>query len=100
MNKGLPPTRRNARTGELTPPGISSSAAANNCCDLECMFVCRLYSTDCFFRFDRDRAKARQPHRTRRSAFGLREKLPFGVVHEDLGIFARLTELACKLRGF
>src|SRR5437660_6014702 len=28
--KGSPPTFRNARTGELTPPGIFFSAAANN----------------------------------------------------------------------
>ena len=29
MNRGVPPTERNARTGELTPPGISVLARAN-----------------------------------------------------------------------
>ncbi len=28
--RGVPPTARNARTGELTPPGITRCAAANN----------------------------------------------------------------------
>ena len=35
MNGGLPPTERNARTGELTPPGMISSALRNNSSDLE-----------------------------------------------------------------
>src|ERR1043166_2053910 len=30
MNSGVPPTPRKARTGELTPPGISSSARSNS----------------------------------------------------------------------
>src|SRR5208337_3707419 len=30
---GWPPTARNARTGELTPPGIYFSASANNLSD-------------------------------------------------------------------
>src|SRR5215208_3552514 len=30
MNRGAPPTARNARTGELTPPGITSRARANS----------------------------------------------------------------------
>src|SRR4051812_33035503 len=30
---GSPPTPRKARTGELTPPGIYSSARANRACD-------------------------------------------------------------------
>src|SRR5688500_16677671 len=29
MNRGVPPTPLNARTGELTPPGMTSRAAAN-----------------------------------------------------------------------
>src|SRR4030095_526938 len=45
MNLGVPPTPRNARTGEFTPPGINSSAVANNCSELllliglDCMFM-------------------------------------------------------------
>ena len=31
---GLPPTARNARTGELTPPGMYRRAEANNSSDL------------------------------------------------------------------
>jgi hypothetical protein len=30
MNNGVPPTLRNARTGEFTPPGISRPARANS----------------------------------------------------------------------
>src|ERR1700679_2968436 len=33
---GLPPTARNARTGELTPPGINFSASAKSLSDLAC----------------------------------------------------------------
>src|SRR6476619_5751902 len=33
MNRGVPPTPRNARTGELTPPGISSTAFENSSSD-------------------------------------------------------------------
>src|SRR5579859_2437331 len=29
MNRGVPPTEPNARTGEFTPPGVTSSARAN-----------------------------------------------------------------------
>ena len=29
MNRGVPPTARNARTGELTPPGMRRWARAN-----------------------------------------------------------------------
>src|SRR5262249_33542158 len=37
MNRGVPPTPRNARTGEFTPPGIRFCAVENNCSDLlEC----------------------------------------------------------------
>src|SRR5947209_10097590 len=39
MKRGVPPTPRNARTGELTPPGISSTARANNAADLSCASV-------------------------------------------------------------
>src|SRR5579863_1175060 len=35
MNGGVPPTPRNARTGEFTPPGISFWAQANNSSDRE-----------------------------------------------------------------
>src|SRR5439155_23606477 len=31
---GCPPTARNARTGELTPPGMNFNASANNASDL------------------------------------------------------------------
>src|SRR5688572_28946548 len=30
MKRGVPPTARNARTGEFTPPGITCIARANN----------------------------------------------------------------------
>src|SRR5262245_50473350 len=30
MNRGVPPTARNARTGELTPPGITRCARSNS----------------------------------------------------------------------
>src|SRR5437660_4569862 len=35
MKSGCPPTARNARTGELTPPGITASARLNSCSDLD-----------------------------------------------------------------
>jgi hypothetical protein len=33
MKRGVPPTARNARTGELTPPGVSSRARLNKASD-------------------------------------------------------------------
>jgi hypothetical protein len=30
MNRGVPPTAPNARTGEFTPPGVTSRARANS----------------------------------------------------------------------
>src|SRR5687767_12519819 len=30
MKRGVPPTARNARTGELTPPGMTRCARSNN----------------------------------------------------------------------
>ena len=33
MNRGVPPTDLNARTGLFTPPGISSCARSNNAFD-------------------------------------------------------------------
>src|SRR4051794_29687545 len=33
MNRGVPPTAPNARTGEFTPPGVTCSARANHCAD-------------------------------------------------------------------
>jgi hypothetical protein len=30
---GSPPTPLNARTGELTPPGMTACACENNCCE-------------------------------------------------------------------
>jgi hypothetical protein len=30
MNRGVPPTDRNARTGELTPPGVTVVARSNS----------------------------------------------------------------------
>ncbi len=30
MKRGVPPTALNARTGELTPPGVTASARANH----------------------------------------------------------------------
>src|SRR3954471_16396768 len=29
MNRGVPPTARNARTGEFTPPGVTARARSN-----------------------------------------------------------------------
>jgi hypothetical protein len=31
MNRGVPPTDPKARTGELTPPGITSRARSKSC---------------------------------------------------------------------
>src|SRR5689334_3645828 len=31
MNRGVPPTEPNARTGELTPPGVTLPARSNSC---------------------------------------------------------------------
>jgi hypothetical protein len=33
MKRGTPPTARNARTGEFTPPGVTAEARANNAVD-------------------------------------------------------------------
>src|SRR5919197_5152920 len=33
MNRGVPPTARNARTGELTPPGVTTEARSNSDCE-------------------------------------------------------------------
>ncbi len=33
MNRGVPPTARNARTGEFTPPGVTASARSNSAAD-------------------------------------------------------------------
>ena len=33
MNRGVPPTARNARTGLLTPPGVTSSARSKSAAD-------------------------------------------------------------------
>ena len=33
MNRGVPPTARKARTGELTPPGVTASARSNRACE-------------------------------------------------------------------
>jgi len=43
MNSGFPPTLRNARTGELTPPGMVAHALRNSSSDLVCLMVIRLY---------------------------------------------------------
>src|ERR1035441_1725616 len=37
MKMGCPPTLRNARTGEFTPPGITSTARRNSSSDLVCV---------------------------------------------------------------
>src|SRR3569833_3152799 len=34
MNRGVPPTAPNARTGELTPPGTTAPARANSSCEI------------------------------------------------------------------
>jgi hypothetical protein len=33
MNRGTPPTARNARTGELTPPGVTAEALSKSAAD-------------------------------------------------------------------
>ena len=33
MKRGVPPTARNARTGELTPPGVTRGARSNSAAD-------------------------------------------------------------------
>src|SRR3954454_10973779 len=33
MNRGVPPTALNARTGEFTPPGVTARARANSAAD-------------------------------------------------------------------
>ena len=33
MNRGVPPTARNARTGEFTPPGVTAWARSNRACE-------------------------------------------------------------------
>src|SRR6266567_224163 len=35
MKSGCPPTARNARTGELTPPGMTASARLNSSSDFD-----------------------------------------------------------------
>ncbi len=37
MKSGCPPTLRNARTGEFTPPGIFSTARRNSSSDFVCV---------------------------------------------------------------
>src|SRR3954454_14330166 len=34
MKRGVPPTAPNARTGELTPPGVTATARANHCAEV------------------------------------------------------------------
>jgi hypothetical protein len=34
MKRGVPPTARNARTGEFTPPGITRWARSNNSAEI------------------------------------------------------------------
>src|SRR5688572_1258519 len=92
MNRGVPPTPRKARTGELTPPGISSIAFENSSSDRmerrisssllsskkslaipcrrdACGPRLRSYSVDALLRFDGDRLKPGESHEARRSAF-------------------------------
>ena len=33
MKRGVPPTARNARTGELTPPGVTRRARSKSACE-------------------------------------------------------------------
>jgi hypothetical protein len=39
IKRGVPPTPRNARTGEFTPPGINSNARAKSASDRVTFFV-------------------------------------------------------------
>jgi len=43
MNSGFPPTLRNARTGELTPPGMVAHALRNSFFRFGMLMVIRLY---------------------------------------------------------
>src|SRR5688572_426414 len=97
MKRGAPPTPRNARTGELTPPGITSIALANSCSDLVCMCECRLYSSDRFFRFHGEGTKASQPDESWRRTSRRVEKFSLCVMDHHLRIFTHLTELARQL---
>ena len=85
MNRGVPPTPRNARTGELTPPGIRSIAlrkqifrshGAENNAD----YIIRL---TLFFWFDGDGAEAREAHQAGRGAFGFGKEFSWRVVDHD-----------------
>src|SRR5687767_14703975 len=101
---GAPPTRRNARTGELTPPGMSACACSNRCAlvlrpgsatgvDAELSFVVMLYDIRQPCGNERTRSQitrgrevhhtidlARLPRRARDRAVGRR----FRAVHERL----------------
>src|SRR6185369_14898895 len=86
MNRGVPPTARNARTGELTPPGID--------------FWARSKSSALFMVQKRDGCEARGP-RGPRDAFGKRRPAGRSSVHaarRHAGAWRQL--LGCGLGGF
>src|SRR5690242_18895028 len=39
MNRGVPQTAWNARTGEFTPPGVTARARSNNSCERACAWT-------------------------------------------------------------
>src|SRR6185369_3706853 len=121
MKRGVPPTPRNARTGEFTPPGINSCALMNSFSDFVVILLIliileilsnslqeitrltgftRLQPRNGLLRFHRDRAKTRHADQSRCGALWLRQELAFGVVNDDFRIFTRLTEATGELCGF
>jgi hypothetical protein len=44
MNRGVPPTARNARTGEFTPPGVTVDARAYSAREIASSRVTRRFS--------------------------------------------------------
>src|ERR1043165_5106870 len=114
MKRGVPPTPRNARTGEFTPPGISSIAFANSSSDRIVVRITNhpqitqslhnlwmaLESGYRFLWFDGDRLEAQETHEAGRGAFWFCKEFSWRVMDDDLGVFAGLAELTCELGGF
>src|SRR5436190_14708388 len=100
MKRGVPPTPRNARTGEFTPPGMSSIALVNSSSDRMCCRIANqpqithslrnlwldLQSGDSLLGLDSDRFEAREAHEAGGGAFGFRQKLSRCVVDDDFRV--------------
>src|SRR6266852_2812563 len=65
MKGGVPPTARNARTGELTPPGMVFCARANNASFLLMGSSCRKAAEAARGRLDVGRIEQRADYRDR-----------------------------------